>query len=164
MARRVFFSFHYDRDIHRASRIRKSNEIQSSDIRDKGFYDGGSWEQLKRQGKQKVKNWINSQLKNTSVTVVLIGAKTHTRCWVEYEIKRSIEKGNGLLGIRVHRMKDLNRKTDTRGRNPLRDHQISTKYGSQSASSYYNTHDWELEGGRRNIGDWIEQAASLAGN
>ncbi|MER8077853.1 TIR domain-containing protein, partial [Acinetobacter pittii] len=66
---------------------------------DAGFWDSAKWEQVRKESDLAIKRWINSQLENTSVTVVLIGADTSTRDWVNYEIEKSIERGNALLGI-----------------------------------------------------------------
>ncbi len=88
MARRVFFSFHYERDILRVGQIRNSG-ITKPDLESAGFIDAASWESLKRQGDDAIKRWINSQLDGTSVTVVLIGAQTSERDWVKYEIEQS---------------------------------------------------------------------------
>lgn len=164
MTRRVFFSFHYERDIWRASQVRKSNVIGGSDIKGKGFIDSASWEKLKKKGDSAIRSWINKQLTNTSVTVVLIGAKTSSRDWVNYEIEQSIDEGKGLLGIRIHNIEDNNRNTDIRGSNPLSNHSIRFTNGtSRIASTYYNTYDWVVDDGYNNIGNWIEEAATLAG-
>ena len=48
-----------------------------------------------------IRDSINSQLKGTSVTAVLIGENTKTSEWVDYEIQRSIDRGNGLIAIRL---------------------------------------------------------------
>jgi len=85
MARRVFFSFHYERDILRVGQIRNSG-ITKSGVESAGFIDAASWESVKRQGDEAIKRWISSQLDGTSVTVVLIGAETSQREWVKYEI------------------------------------------------------------------------------
>lgn len=37
----------------------------------------------------------------TSVTTVLIGKKTASSGWVDFEINESIRKGNGIIGIRL---------------------------------------------------------------
>jgi len=55
---------------------------------------------------------------------VLIGAETSERTYVGYEITQSHKKGNGLLGIYIHNMKDVNSRTDTRGTNPFSKWQI----------------------------------------
>jgi len=49
----------------------------------------------------------------------LIGAETYTRRWVRYEIIKSFDKGNGLLGIYIHKIKDQYGKTDSKGKNPF---------------------------------------------
>lgn len=72
-----------------------------------GFVDAADFEKIKRQGDQAIKKWIDEQLEGTSVTVVLVGAKTCSSRWVKYEIQKSIERGNGLLGIDVSKIKDL---------------------------------------------------------
>jgi hypothetical protein len=51
-------------------------------------------------------HWIDDQLQSTSVTVVLIGQETASRKYVNYEIEQSHSRGNGLLGVRIHNMKD----------------------------------------------------------
>ncbi|WP_227357296.1 TIR domain-containing protein [Haladaptatus salinisoli] len=164
MTRRVFFSFHYERDNWRAGVVRNSNVVEGPTITEEGFIDSAEWEELKQQGDDAIESWIDDQLKNTSVTVILIGAETYDRNWVNYEIKQSINRQNGLLGVRIHRIKNQYGNTDTRGLNPLDNHQIQFEDGStRTASSYYKTKDWVLNSGRQNMGDWIEEAAELAG-
>ena len=77
MARKTFFSFHYERDSWRAGQVRNSNVIAAED--EYGFIDGVDWESIKRQGDDAIKRWIKDQLKNTSVTAVLIGKETAER-------------------------------------------------------------------------------------
>lgn len=48
-----------------------------------------------------VKAKIREQLDGTSVTVVLIGGKTADSDWVDFEIRESLDHGNGILGIRL---------------------------------------------------------------
>jgi hypothetical protein len=104
MARRVFFSFHFDKDIWRANQIRNSNVAAGSDVA--GFFDHSEYTEAKKQGADGIKRMINRHLKNTSVTVVLIGRETAGRPWVKYEIAKSVEQNNGLLGIRIHHLKN----------------------------------------------------------
>src|SRR6266850_269697 len=117
MARRVFFSFHYERDCWRASQIRNSWVTQ--DRESAGFWDAASWEEVKRRGDSEIERWIDKQLTGTSVTVVLIGSETADRKYVGYEIKETFSKGNGMLGIRIHNMKDMNGRPDLSGKNPF---------------------------------------------
>ncbi len=48
MARRVFFSFHYERDVWRAGQVR--NSWVTKDREDAGFWDSASWEEVKKKG------------------------------------------------------------------------------------------------------------------
>jgi hypothetical protein len=161
MARRVFFSFHYERDVWRAGQVR--NSWVTKDREEAGFWDAAAWEEVKRKGNAAVENWIDEQLKGTSVTVVLIGTETSTRDYVNYETKQSHIKGNGMLGIYVHNMKDSNGKTDTKGKNPFDNWQVAKDGKPVLFSSLYPTCDWVNDDGRKNMADWIEAAAKKAG-
>src|SRR4030043_799065 len=105
MARRVFFSFEYDRDIWRVSQVRNC-WVAKPDRETAGFADAASWEIIKRKGKEAIRKWIDRELEGTAVTVVLIGYKTSSSEFVEYEIKRSRMLGKGMFGIYVHNLKD----------------------------------------------------------
>src|SRR3990167_10356932 len=70
MARRVFFSFHYERDIWRAGQIRNS-WVTKPDRESAGFWDSASWEEVKKKGEEAIQRWIDKQLEGTSVTVFL---------------------------------------------------------------------------------------------
>ena len=118
MARKVFFNFYYERDVWRAMVVRNS-WVTKPDREAAGFIDVAEFEKLKRQGDLAIKRWINSQLKGTSVTVVLIGAETFMRRWVRYEIVKSFDKRNGSLGIYIHKIKDEDGNRDLKGENPF---------------------------------------------
>ena len=107
------------------------------------------WEEAKRKGDAAIKKLIDGALIGTTVTAVLIGAETSTRMYVKYEIDQSIARGNGLLGIRIHNIKDREGKTDTWGANPL--------------PSGYSVYDWVNDNGYDNLGAWVEAAAKKAG-
>ncbi len=146
MARRVFFSFKYKSDVSRANVVRNSWVAQGKESA--GFIDAAGFESLKRQGDNAIRNWIDNQLKGTSVTVVLVGKKTCSSRWVRYEIEKSEERGNGLLGIDISKIKDLQGDTSERcGIIP------------EGYSFYY----WNSDEGYKNIGSWIEKAAREAG-
>jgi hypothetical protein len=118
MARKVFFSFHYERDVWRANVVRNS-WVTKPDREAAGFIDASEFEKIKRQGDVAIKRWINEQLEGTSVTVVLIGSETYLRNWVRYEIVKSFDRRNGLLGIYIHNIEDQSGRTDIKGPNPF---------------------------------------------
>ncbi|MGI1662378.1 TIR domain-containing protein [Palleronia sp. KMU-117] len=118
--RRVFFSFHYQNDIFRVNQVRNSWMFQhDSDRASEGFFDGSIWETSRRTGDEALKSLIREGIKNTSVTCVLAGRETCYRRWVRYEIARSIIKGNGLLTVQIHNLKDQSQRTSEEGGNPL---------------------------------------------
>jgi len=161
MARRAFFSFHYERDCWRAGQVR--NSWVTKDRESAGFWDAAAWEEVKKKTDAEIEKWIGEQLVGTSVTVVLIGSETSTRQYVGYEIKQSNDKGNGILGIYIHNMKDVNGKTDTKGTNPLSNWQVERDGKKVLLSNIYPTYDWVSDDGYKNLGDWIEAAAKKAG-
>jgi hypothetical protein len=145
MARRVFFSFKY-KDVSRAMVVRNSWVAQGREAA--GFIDAADFEKVKRQGDEAIKKWINGQLVGTSVTAVLVGAKTCGSRWVKYEIEQSKARGNGLLGIDVSKIKDLKGTTSERcGEIP----------------KGYPFYLWNKDDGYHNMGSWIEKAAKAAG-
>ena len=142
--RKVFFSFKYE-DVSRAMVVRNSWVTQGKEAA--GFIDSADFEAIKRQGDQAIKNWIDKQLNGTSVTVVLVGEKTCASRWVKYEIEKSIEIGNGLLGIDVSKIKDLQGNTSERCGKIPKD---------------YDFYLWNNDDGYHKMGEWIEKAAKDA--
>lgn len=117
MAKRVFFSFHYQDVIDfRANVVRNHKTTKHEGA---GYFDDSIWEDAKKESDLALKRLINSELKNTSVTAVLIGSETYSRRWVRYEIMKSLEKGNLLLGIHINSIKDKNGKIKAKGQNPF---------------------------------------------
>lgn len=165
MARRVFFSFHYDEDIWRVNQIRHVGVTR--DWETMPFLDAASWEAVKRKGEAAVTAWIDRQLDGTGVTVVLIGSQTADRKFVKYEIQESYRRGNGLLGIYIHGLKNQEKQTAYKGRNPFDNFtvQVDGWFGptTKRLSEIYPTYDWIGDSGYRNIGQWIEDAAKKAG-
>lgn len=118
--RRVFFSFHYQKDIWRANQVRNSWRFQHENAREaEGFFDGSLWESSRLTSDASLKNLIRSGMENTSVTCVLSGAMTAGRRWVRYEIAQSLVRGNGLLNVQIHNMLNQSRQACFEGTNPL---------------------------------------------
>lgn len=146
MARRAFFSFEYG-DVSRAMVVRNSWVTQGTQTA-AGFVDAADFEEIERQGDVAIKRWIGGQLDGTSVTVVLVGQDTCNSKWVKYEIEKSEEIGNGLIGVDISRIKDM--KGDTTDR-------------CGELPKGYPFYLWNKNDGYKNLGDWIEKAAKAAG-
>lgn len=147
MARRVFFSFHYQRDIWRINQIRSIPNITGCVAA--GFQDASLWEEAKKKGDANIKKMIDDALFNTSVTVVFIGNQTANRKFIKYEIEQSIARGNGVVGIQIHHLKDHKQETDKPGSTP--------KLLEDNGFKVYKYVDYEKLANR------IEEAAKLAG-
>jgi hypothetical protein len=117
MAKRVFFSFHYQ-DVmdFRANVVRNHKTTKDNNA---GYFDASIWEDAKKTSDLALKRLINKELNNTSVTCVLVGTHTFERRWVDYEIMKSLEKGNNILAIHINGIKGKDGKTKNNGNNPL---------------------------------------------
>ncbi len=162
MARHAFFSFHYKNDVWRANIVRNSWVVRD-DKTAAGFIDSAEFEKIRQSGDAAIKKWIDEQLKGTSVTVVLIGSETNSREYVKYELKKSYEKGNGMLGIYIHKIKDKDGNTSVKGSNHFGEIGKDSNGNSVYFSSEYTTYDWIDDDGYNNMGKWIELAAKNAG-
>jgi hypothetical protein len=161
MARRVFFCFHYDRDVRRIVQVRNSWVVRAKGEA-QPFYDKAAFEEAKRRVGG-IEKWIEEQMKNTSVTVVLYGAETYERDWVRHEIKRSYELGKGMLAIDIHNVKDPQTGTDRQGRNPLEYWSVTQNGTKRSFDQIYSSYEWVRDDGYNNISNWIEAAARSVG-
>ena len=155
MARRVFFSFHYDNDVWRANTVRHSWVTQGKEAA--GFIDKAEFEKIRRTGDRAVKNWIDKQLIGTSVTVVLIGSETLDRPFVQYEIEASRRRGNAIIGVTIGGIKNQYQNTSqSQSKYTL----INGTYFSDIVDGFY---DYVSGDGYSNMGRWIELAAIRKG-
>jgi hypothetical protein len=162
MARRTFFSFHYENDVWRANIVRNS-WVTKEDREAAGFVDAADFEEVKKGGDAAIKKWIDNQLLGTSVTVVLIGSDTSNRPYVQYELQKSYARGNGMLGIYVNKIKDKNGNTSSKGDNMFGEVGKDSSGNSVYFSGSYPCYDWVDNDGYNNLGKWIEEAAKKAG-
>lgn len=125
MAARTFFSFHYQRDIWRVNIVRNSNMIDGAAAA--GWHDASLWEEAKRKGDAAIKRMIDAALERTTATVVCIGAQTAYRTYVDYEIRKSHERGNLIIGVHINNLRDRFGQTDLRGPVPERLRAIGAK-------------------------------------
>lgn len=159
MPKKVFFSFHFAKDVNRANVVRNSWVFRG--IQDAGFMDKAEFEKIQRIGEGAVKRWIDQQLKGTSVTVVLIGEETLDRPYVRYEIEESYRKGNAIVGVKIGKIKDLRTGLTSISQSPIKligtDSYGNSLWFNQIASNVY---DYVLHDGYNNLGKWIESATS----
>lgn len=119
MARRVFFSFHYQDVIDFRANVVRNHWMTKPDRDAAGFFDASIWEEAKKQGDIALKRIINGGLDNTSNTCVLVGTETYARPWVRYEILKSFVRGNHLFAVHINGIKGKDQKIKVLGPNPL---------------------------------------------
>ncbi len=120
MAKRVFFSFHYQDVIDFRVNVVRNHWLTKPDRSSAGYFDASIWEKAKKEGSMALKRLINGAIKNTSNTCVLIGSDTFNRQWVSYEIMKSMESGNHIFGVHINGIKGKDEKTKIKGPNPFR--------------------------------------------
>jgi hypothetical protein len=141
MAKRVFFSFHYQDVIDFRANVVRNHWLTKKDREDAGFFDASIWEEAKKKGNLSLKRLINGGLKNTSTTCVLVGSDTFNRKWVNYEIMKSLSIGNHIFAVHINSIKGKDKKTKTKGPNPL----------------YYLGYSFSKDGKTINLHDYINK-------
>ena len=121
--RQIFYSFHYGNDCWRTQIVRNIGAIEGNTP-----VSPSAWEEVKRQGSDAIKRWIDDNMKNRSCIVVLVGSETSNRPWVQYEIEHAWKEGKGIVCIDIHNLKDSNGYTCSAGSNPLSRFQIDRTY------------------------------------
>ena len=134
MVRRVFYSFHYRPDNWRAAMVRNIGSIEGNSPA-----SDNDWETVTKGGDRAIRNWITRQMRYRSCTVVLIGSNTANRKWINHEIIESWNDGMGVLGIRIHGLKNSEGRTSTSGKNPFEF--ISLGNSGKSLSSIVKCYD-----------------------
>lgn len=163
MARNVFYSFHYTNDINRVMVVRNRWVTQGGQAIS-GVIDSADFEEIRRQGDTAVHRWIDSQLQGTSVTVVLIGAETLNRPFVQYEICESIKRGNAVIGVYINGIVDMRTGHTSSYCDP---HTIIGYYQDKSPAYFDEIcdgiFDYNSGDGYGNLGSWVEKAAKVKG-
>lgn len=119
MAKRVFFSFHYQDVIDFRANVVRQHWVAKPDREEAGYFDASIWEKAKRTSDAALIRLINDGLENTSATCILVGSETYARPWVRYEIIRSVWRGNRTLAVHINGIKGKDQQTKVNGPNPL---------------------------------------------
>ena len=116
MARKCFYSFHYKPDNWRASTVRNIGVIEGNEPA-----SDNNWESIASGPNQdeKIKRWIADQMRGRTCTIVLVGAETANRKWINYEIVNSWDEGLGVVGVRIHGLKNRVGEIAAPGANPF---------------------------------------------
>jgi hypothetical protein len=159
MARRTFFSFHYKPDNWRAGQVRNMGVVEGNSP-----CSDNDWESITKKGDDAIKKWINDQLSGRSCAIVLIGANTAGRKWINYEIVKAWNDGKGVVGVYVHNLKDKDEKQTTKGSNPFSSVSVDGTKLSSIVKAYdppYAMSTNVYNHIKDNLADWIEEAIEI---
>jgi hypothetical protein len=95
MAKRVFFSFSYEEDWSRAFVVKNNWTLKEND--ESGFINKAEFERMKRDGSANIERWIESETLDST--------------YVQYGIKKSYERGNTIIALKIGKVKNLNQQT-----------------------------------------------------
>jgi MTH538 TIR-like domain (DUF1863) len=158
MARKVFFSFHYEPDNWRAAQVRTMGVIEGdSPVSD------NAWEQVTNGGGAAIEKWIAAEMAGKSCAVVLIGSGTAGRKWISHEISKAWNDKKGVLGIYIHNLKNSDKQQSYKGGNPF-DYVTLTASGTQ-LSTMVSVYDPPFTDStqvynhiKTNLAAWVESA------
>lgn len=119
MAKTVFYSFHYSRDVHRVQLVKNINALEGQPI-----LNSQQWETVRRGGTPAIQKWIDGEMAYKRAVVVLIGKETTGRPWVKYEIQKAWSIKKPLVGIRIHGLSSMGT-VDSIGGDPFTDAGLS---------------------------------------
>ena len=159
MARKAFYSFHYVPDNWRASQVRNMWVIEGNQPA-----TDNDWETVKSRGDSAIQRWIDEQMSGKSVVIVLIGAETAGRKWINYEIKKGWNDRKGVVGIYIHNLKNRDEFQSRKGNNPF------LSVGNSTIATAVKTYDPPYTNSqyvhdhiKNNLSTWIEEAIQLRG-
>lgn len=154
MAKKCFLSFHYDLDNWRVSQVRNIGAIEEQPL-----LDANAWEEIKKKGDKAIEDWIAKHMEDKDCLVVLIGEKTASRPWVKYEIKKAWKDGKGVVGVRIHGLKDASGEQAKIGGDPFAGLTVDGKSVlAEIHDTPFSTSKYVYDHIKENLGDWVDAA------
>jgi hypothetical protein len=128
------------------------------------------WEQVKKGGDTAIQKWIDDQLSGKSCAIVLIGAATAGRKWINYEIGKAWNDGKGVVGIYIHGLKNADGHTASKGINPF-DEFTMDRDKTRKLSAIVKAYDSPFNDSskvyahiKENLAAWVEEAVEIRNN
>jgi hypothetical protein len=160
MARKIFYSFNFKQDSHRVAKVKNMEVLEAQTL-----LSANKWEDVKAGGAPAIKKWIDEQMTGKSCVVVLIGANTADRKWVDYEIKKAWDEKKGLLGVRINNLTDLQLKTTAKGPSPFAGWTIGADRKLSSVVKIYDPAGADsaavLANIKKSLPAWVEAAIKI---
>jgi len=99
-SKNVFIS-HYGKEDEKVQRLKQRFAEKGYSIRNYSV-DSTKHTRKKRPSDELIKRFLRRQISWSSSLICMIGPKTHTRKWVNYEIEAAYKQGKKIVGIYTH--------------------------------------------------------------
>jgi hypothetical protein len=159
MARKCFYSFEYKPDCWRARKIRNIGVIEGNQT-----VSDNDWEKITKGGDTAIEKWIADQMSGKSCNIVLIGANTAGRKWINYEIIKAWNDKKGVLGIYIHNITNAQNMQSGKGKNPFQSITVSERSMADIVKTYdppYAPSDMVYDYISKNIESWVDEAIKI---
>lgn len=100
----IFIS-HYYKDDDKVQGLKKRLIDSGYDVRNYSV-DSTKHKDGRTPSKAVIERYLKTRIAASSTFICVIGDKTHTRPWVDFEIKEAIKQGKKIIGIYNHGDKD----------------------------------------------------------
>jgi hypothetical protein len=100
----IFIS-HYGKDDHHVQGLKDRLNSNGYNVRNFSI-DSTKHKDGRKPSDEVVKRLLNIRIKQSSTIICLIGPDTHTRKWVNYEIRKAFAEGKRIVGVYTHGNKD----------------------------------------------------------
>jgi len=100
----VFIS-HYGKDDNHVQSLKARLKNQGYNIRNFSV-DSTNHKDGRKPSKPVVERLLRMRINWSSTFICLVGPKTHTRQWVDHEIKEAVKQGKKIIGVYTHGSKE----------------------------------------------------------
>lgn len=100
----IFIS-HYGKDDHHVQSLKSRLKDGGYDVRNFSV-DSTNHKDGRKPSDAVVRRLLRMRLKWSKTFICLIGPKTHTRDWVDYEIEQAHKQGKRIIGVYTHGSKE----------------------------------------------------------
>lgn len=100
----IFIS-HYGKDDHHVQALKARLKNQGYNIRNFSV-DSTNHKDGRRPSEAVIKRLLRMRVNWSSTFICLIGPKTHTRAYVDYEISKAVQLGKKIIGVYTHGNKE----------------------------------------------------------
>jgi len=104
MPHNIFIS-HYGKDDEHVQSLKTRLKDQGYDVRNFSV-DSTNHKDGRKPSNEVIERLLRMRISWSSTFICLIGPKTHTRAWVDYEIKKATEQGKRIIGVYTHGSKE----------------------------------------------------------